>query len=72
MRSPTLMPFPSNSPTISIPPHLSRKGVLNIAPKNTPAFVLAGSDVVASVSGTSTVSIAPKPPVPKPIKVLIL
>ena len=68
MRSPTLMPFPSNSPTISIPPHLSRKGVLKIVPKNTPAFVVAGS--VANESIILTVSIAPKPPVPNPIKVL--
>ena len=62
------MPFPSNSPTISIPPHLSRKGVLKIVPKKTPALVLAGS--VAKESITLTVSIAPKPPVPKPMKVL--
>ena len=43
MRSPTLTPVPSNSPTISIPPHWLKNGVFNKKPTKTPAFVAAVS-----------------------------
>ena len=76
MRSPTLTPVPSNSPTISIPPHWLKNGVFNKKPTKTPAFVAAVSVTelfsMLETSGSVSASVGASPPVPNPINVFIL
>ena len=71
MRSPTLTPVPSNSPTISIPPRLEKYGVFIKNPMNTPAFVSEDvSDITfpssPKTAGSVSASTGARPPVPKP------
>ena len=70
MRSPTLTPVPSNSPTISIPPRLEKYGVFIKNPMNTPAFVSIESVMTFPSSprtaGKVSASTGASPPVPNP------